>query len=73
MAALLLLSVLILPGMFTLAESAPQEAVYVGLACYLGICARIAQAGRQSRGWRRHRSCRTRRDHLSTKPINARQ
>jgi sulfopyruvate decarboxylase TPP-binding subunit len=47
MIALLVLAVLSLAGMFMLADSAIQEAVYVGLACFFAICARLAQASSQ--------------------------
>ena len=45
--ALVAISLLVVLGMFVIAGSAPQEAVFVGLACLFGIYARIAQAGRQ--------------------------
>ena len=41
---MLVLSVLCLAAMALLAESAPQEAVWVGLACYFAIVARLAQS-----------------------------
>lgn len=44
---LIVLSILILFFGFTFAKGAPQETVFVGLACFLGIMSRICQASWQ--------------------------
>lgn len=41
---LVIIAILILFGGFSSASGAPQEAVVVGLCCFIGILARIAQA-----------------------------